>query len=160
MNLLAIHTSFRRTQRGAVLVTSLVLLLVMTILGVASLRSSSLEERIAANTVMLTQAFHAAEGVLNEAVAAASASGTLLGSTMGGTNATVPLTLDGSTGGTATVSYLGFGPALGDSMGVGGGNEIVMHHFEIEADGRLTAADGRVMTTTQTIGGIKRRGPR
>lgn len=38
-----------RTQRGAVLITSLVLLLILTLLGVAAMRNTTLEEKMAGN---------------------------------------------------------------------------------------------------------------
>lgn len=55
-------------QSGAVLVMSLVILLVLTIIGVAAMRTSSLEERMAGNIQEATHAFQAAESGLNRAV--------------------------------------------------------------------------------------------
>ncbi|PWG65143.1 pilus assembly PilX family protein [Spiribacter halobius] len=51
-------------QRGAALVVSLILLLVMTLLGVVTLRNTSLEERMAANQRDRQMAFDAAEAAL------------------------------------------------------------------------------------------------
>jgi type IV pilus assembly protein PilX len=48
-------------HRGMVLITSLLLLLVMTILGVAMLRTFGIEERTAGNTREKQRAIHAAE---------------------------------------------------------------------------------------------------
>jgi len=64
------HTDFRRgagfstTQRGAVLVISLLILLVMTILGVSSMSSTTLQERMANNNNQRQIAFQAAEAAL------------------------------------------------------------------------------------------------
>ena len=48
-------------ERGAVLIVSLILLVVMTLLGVTSMNSTSLEEKMAANTQITTRAFQTAE---------------------------------------------------------------------------------------------------
>ncbi len=50
-----------RRERGAVLIVSLILLVVMTLLGVTSMNSTSLEEKMAANTQETTRAFQTAE---------------------------------------------------------------------------------------------------
>jgi len=51
-------------QKGAVLVVSLILLLVMTVLGVSNMKSSSLELRMASNNQSRQNAFQAAETAL------------------------------------------------------------------------------------------------
>jgi len=55
---------FNATQRGAVLVISLLILLVMTILGVSSMSSTTLQERMANNNNQRQIAFQAAEAAL------------------------------------------------------------------------------------------------
>lgn len=63
-------TSFQQTrarQSGFALVTGLVFLVVMTIIVIAALRSSTLEERMAANARNRQVALQAAEAVLREA---------------------------------------------------------------------------------------------
>ena len=62
-------TPFSRVhQQGAALVVSLILLLVMTLLGVASLNTTTLQERMASNTQEHGRAFQAAESGLTQAV--------------------------------------------------------------------------------------------
>lgn len=56
--------SKRSRQAGITLVISLILLLVMTILGVAAIRIVNTEERMAANTYDRSLAFQAAESTL------------------------------------------------------------------------------------------------
>ena len=56
-------------QRGASLVVVLILLLVMTLLGLAVLRGTLLEERMSANLLDRSQNFQAAEAALREAEA-------------------------------------------------------------------------------------------
>lgn len=56
-----------RRQRGAALATVLILLVVMTLLGLASLRSTQMEERMSGNQLDRGLAFQAAEAALREA---------------------------------------------------------------------------------------------
>jgi type IV pilus assembly protein PilX len=51
-------------QRGAILVTSMLLLLVLTIIGVTVMQMSRMQERMAGNTRDVNLAFQAAEGAL------------------------------------------------------------------------------------------------
>jgi len=62
-----------RQQRGVALIVVLILLLIMTLLGLASLRGTLLEERMTANMFDRSLGFQAAEAALRqgEAVAAA-----------------------------------------------------------------------------------------
>lgn len=55
-----------RRSRGVALVTSMVILLILTIIGIAAMRTSSLEERMAGNVQETTSAFEAAESGLNK----------------------------------------------------------------------------------------------
>ena len=52
------------SQRGAVLIVALVLLLVLTVLGTASIRDTTMEERMAGNFRDLSAALEAAESAL------------------------------------------------------------------------------------------------
>lgn len=56
----------RRRERGAALLISLILLLVMTILGVTSAQTTALQERMAGNTRDREIAFQAAEAALRD----------------------------------------------------------------------------------------------
>ncbi|BCR04651.1 hypothetical protein DESUT3_17200 [Desulfuromonas versatilis] len=53
-------------QRGAVLVTGLVLMLVLTLLGLAAMQSTTLQEKMAGNLSNRNVAFQAAEAALRE----------------------------------------------------------------------------------------------
>lgn len=59
--------SVPRAQHGATLVVVLVLLLVMTLLGLASLRNTVLEERMTANLLDRSIGFQSAESALRDA---------------------------------------------------------------------------------------------
>jgi len=54
-------------QRGAILVTSMLLLLVLTIIGVTVMQMSRMQERMAGNSRDVSLAFQAAEGALRAA---------------------------------------------------------------------------------------------
>ena len=56
-------------QSGAVLIVAMVILLILTLLGVSTMNTTSLQERIAANTQERVHAFQAAETGLNQAFA-------------------------------------------------------------------------------------------
>lgn len=57
----------QKDQRGVVLVVSLLLLLVMTIIGLASMETSTLEEKMTGNLRDQSLAFQAAESALRDA---------------------------------------------------------------------------------------------
>ena len=59
--------TIRYQQRGAALLTVLLLLLIMTLLGLASLRSGLLEERMSGNLYDRSVSFQTAEAALREA---------------------------------------------------------------------------------------------
>lgn len=61
-----VHAPFSR-QSGAVLIVSLIILLLMTLIGVTSLRTTTLEERMAGNMRDHMLAFEAAEAALEAA---------------------------------------------------------------------------------------------
>ncbi|MDJ0806798.1 MAG: pilus assembly protein [Gammaproteobacteria bacterium] len=55
-----------RTQQGAVLIVSLIILLVMTLIGLSAMRSTTLEERMAGNARNEESAFQAGEAALRD----------------------------------------------------------------------------------------------
>lgn len=54
-------------QRGAILIVALIFMLLLTMVGVSSMRSSTLQERMAGNTKDIQLALQAAEAALREA---------------------------------------------------------------------------------------------
>lgn len=68
-------------QTGAALIVGLVMLLVMTVLGVAAMQTSLLEEKMAGNYRDQNLAFQAAEAALRDAEADISSSGRIFGLT-------------------------------------------------------------------------------
>lgn len=59
-------SSAPRAQRGAALIVSLLILLLMTIIGITSMQTTTLEERMAGNMRDLNLAFQSAEAALIE----------------------------------------------------------------------------------------------
>lgn len=55
------------TQRGAVLVISLILLIVLTLLGLTTMNTSTLQEKMASNSQEAVRAFQAAESGISAA---------------------------------------------------------------------------------------------
>lgn len=64
---LALPMAPPREQRGAVLVVSLIMLVVLTLLGLAGMNTTQMEEKMAANSQELSRAFQAAETGVAEA---------------------------------------------------------------------------------------------
>jgi len=59
----------RERQSGAVLIISLILLLIMTLLGVTTMNTTALQEKMAGNSQEVNRAFQAAETGLSQAFA-------------------------------------------------------------------------------------------
>lgn len=66
---MTVHIHPGARQRGATLLIALVMLVVMTLLGLASIRSTSMQERMGANLYDRSLAFQAVESALREAEA-------------------------------------------------------------------------------------------
>jgi type IV pilus assembly protein PilX len=78
------HNAIRhspRSQRGAILVASLLLLLVLTVLGVAMMRMNGMQERMAGNTRDMGLAFQGSEAGLRDGEGWLRLQGTQPGST-------------------------------------------------------------------------------
>lgn len=58
-----------KSQAGAALITALVLLVILTMLGLSSMSTNTMEERMAANSQEMNRAFQAAESGLDLAYA-------------------------------------------------------------------------------------------
>ncbi|MGR9089576.1 MAG: pilus assembly PilX family protein [Gammaproteobacteria bacterium] len=61
------HLSTRSSERGAALITALVMLTIVTMLAIASMGTASLEEKMAANSQEVNRAFQTAETGLEKA---------------------------------------------------------------------------------------------
>ena len=96
----------KRRQRGATLIVSLIILLILTLLGVTAMQSSTMEERMAGNINDRNLAFQAAESALRTGEAWLQSFGALL-----------PIANDSASNGIYTVDtppanwWTGTGPA-------------------------------------------------
>lgn len=117
--------------RGAALVTSLVILLVLTILGLAAMSTSSLEEKMSGNIQDSTFAFEAAESGLNKALTTAGAL-SLSGTT------TNSFDFDGGKSGSASVQtvFLQYSPP---KRGTGYGSNFDVANFDQTSTGTTTS---------------------
>ncbi|MBX2837740.1 MAG: hypothetical protein KTR35_12850 [Gammaproteobacteria bacterium] len=112
-------------QRGTALLVALVMIFMLSIMGISAMRSSTMENRMAANSIQASNAFQAAESsteiVLNDyANINAALTDQVNGVAMNTTDE-----LDGSTislDANVTLMYVGDGPAPGFSLGQGGTN--------------------------------------
>ncbi len=141
-----------RRQRGAILIVALLILLVMTIIGVSAMRTTTLDERIAANTQYKTTTFQAAESAL----AAASRfdvvdkcltancvpceidpSKPFTGTEVVSTGDLQLAAGEGPVTASAKMCDAGELPLLGSSIGVGSGAAVVLRAFDIRAESRF-----------------------
>lgn len=67
MNVISSGRRARRHQSGVSLIVVLMLLVVVTLLGIASLRGAIMQERMASNTTARSMSFQVAEGGLRQA---------------------------------------------------------------------------------------------
>jgi len=134
----------RSAQRGAVLIVSLIMLVILTILGVTGMTTSSLEEKMAANSQESYRAFQAAEVGIG---AAYNQSGTFgLGPT-----STPPTTIGASGMSFETATrFEGFSrppPSSAPSSSESGALQFA--HFETRSTG-TTSSGARVITFAGT----------
>ena len=63
------HFSARSSQRASVLITTMILLIMLTVLGLAMISLNSTQTRIATNSADAQEAYQTAEGALNQGAA-------------------------------------------------------------------------------------------
>lgn len=143
-----------RAQGGAVLLTSLILLLVMTMLAVTTMRTTSMEQKMAANAALTNRAFQAAESALAEAVY--SADDTVLTSALssGPSNVTTAgLSAEITSSAVVTHQEMDNAPCPGGSMGIGRGGTFENVYFRVAAQGGLQSG-GNPMAESAVEAGI------
>lgn len=142
-----------RAQRGAVLITSLVLLVILTLLGLSTMTTSSLEERMAANSQSVSRAFHVADAGLTVAfddVASLSTTDTTTRNinNIGGYNANV----------TYTSEFRQLVPLGRESdAALIWGSDYGKYHFELGSVGTIGGANA--IAEAELVGGIVQIGP-
>jgi len=116
-------------QRGAVLITALVLLVILTMLGLSSMTTNTMEERMAANSQEKNRAFQAAETGLE--LAFSNADSFNINNTVDN-----PITGTDSNFGAydATVTYkAGFRQQTPPRRGSGWDSSYALYHFDVNS---------------------------
>ena len=141
-----------RQQSGAVLFVSLIMLLVLTIIGVTAMRSSTLEEKMAANTMNYGMTFHAAESAIENAL---DDTNSLVQAILTSDTITVDLDIgESSITSSADIKYLGSGIAYGYSLGQ---NSSAFSSYRFDATGTANRTNsGAAVSMSQ---GVRRIGP-
>lgn len=127
-------------QNGAVLIVSLIILLVMTVLGVAASGSANMELRMAGNNERINSTLQAAESAVEATITNVNLLGQALNST---TPVAQSIRLDSAYAAdsqpvesVAEISYLGQGSMDGFSLGINQ-NNFVAHNFEVKGTGSM-----------------------
>jgi hypothetical protein len=136
-----------RQQRGVVLITALVFLVILTLLGITSMSTNTLEERMAANSQDINRAFQTAETGVAQAF---SASGTFSGTTANFSSAGQD-TAVGTYGATTTYSssYRGSESIqFQDISNAASAGTFKYHYFDLQSTGATQSG----ATTTVGVG--------
>ena len=127
------HTHRCRSERGAVLATALIFLVTLTLLGIAAMETTSLEQKMSGNLQELHKAFHGAESGI---VAALNNAGTQLLDTSGTISYDVT-NIPGLTIQTETAfAARGEQPPAGYSLS----GQFTSYYFQIDSEAEAGAA--------------------
>ena len=147
-------SSLPKSQQGAALVVGLIVLMIMTMLGVASMGSMTTQLRMAANVQVKNTAFQAGTAAIDAARASAAidwhdAAGYVIGAPI----ATPPANYAAANASaTAVIVYAGCKRvATGDSLTAEGGSQFLVHEIRVTGNA-LGAAAAVIGTTTQVQG--------
>jgi type IV pilus assembly protein PilX len=123
-------------EAGSALMVSLVLIFMMSLMGVSSMRSATLEKRMSTNSVHKSTVLQAAESATELAIGNQSNLNAALALNGNSSHqATVALGSNSALQLNAEVTYVGMGPPLGDSLGAGGG--FVAYRYESRGTAEL-----------------------
>lgn len=130
------RTALARAQRGAVLITGLIMLLVMMLIGASAMRSALFEETMSANDMRHATAFQAAESAVELVLQNTG----MLSAALAGDAVAVAVDLsDPAISSTGTVSYRGKGPAPGYE--IGDEDSFANFFFDVTGTGEISAVD-------------------
>lgn len=129
-------------QQGGALMITLVLLFMMSIMGVSSMRSATLEKRMSGNAVHLSTTRQAAESVTELVLGNTNNLEAALSSGIGVTTSPA-VNLDSHEALTtdAALTYKGLGPPIGNSLGVNSGFAAI--RFEAAGKGEITSVEAQ-----------------
>lgn len=127
----------RNKQQGGALMISMVLIFMMSIMGVSSMRSATLEKRMAANSVHKSVVLQAAESATELAIGKRWNLEQALDKNGVEHQATVNLNDNTALSLGAVVEFKGKGPPLGFGLGVGSG--FVAYRYETTGGAQLSS---------------------
>lgn len=144
--------SVGQSQQGSALIVSLIMLLAMTLLGIAASGSATMELRMAGSNERINATLQAAESAVDATVTNVN----LLGQALDSVDAvTQAIRLDSNynaasqpVSSVATISYVGQGNMDGFSLGINK-NKFVAHNFEVVGKGSMQ--DNAVSVTSQGV---------
>jgi len=157
-SLTAARIKLSTTQRGGALLVALILIFLLSLMGIASMRGSTLERQMASNSIQTATTFQAAESAsemainndenLTQAINIADIKAVNKGDINDSDTVVVNIDLLQDIGVESEVilQYIGDGPAYGYSAGLGGSN-FVAYRFEIKASAKVPAVRSRAFVT-------------
>ncbi len=154
MNVKNVHSMLRKRQQGAILTISLIILFLLSILGLAVMKTSTLEEKMAANSLHEDIAFQAAETISESIISDAQNMTDAYNSATHSIPVTHTNSLMSEVTATSTVSYTGQGIAHGYSFGEDSGS-FQAYRFIVDSTGTINQAN----TATRIIQGTYRVAP-
>ncbi len=134
------RVSVKEQQTGAMLYTTLFILLILTVLAASAITLTSSEQQMATNAHASRLAFHASESAINAAIKDDSK---LLEATTSGTSVLNVNLANPQLTSTATINLTGSGTATGFSLGIGSGT-FGTYQFEITGTGEITSLPSKV----------------
>jgi len=157
-NLNSVITQLPNTQRGGALLVALILIFMLSLMGIASMRGSTLERQMANNSIQSATTFQAAESAnemainnrdnLTNAINVADIKAVNSGDIDASNTVTVNIDLQQNVGlqSEVVLQYIGDGPAYGYSAGIGGSN-FVAYRYEIRSESKVEAVRSRAYVT-------------
>jgi len=125
----------RNKQHGGALMISMVLIFMMSVMGISSMRSATLEKRMAANSVHKSVVLQAAESATELAIGKRWNLEQALDRDGAEHEASVALNTDTALSLNAVVEFKGLGPPLG--FGLGAGSGFTAYRYETKGDASL-----------------------
>lgn len=140
----------KQRQQGGALLVAMILIFMLSIMGISSMRGSTLERRMASNSVQAATTFQGAESgsevMLNDkdnladAITIANVEAVMVGEMALSPKLNKIIDMKQAIGmeSEAEVQFTGFGPAYGYSAGNASSN-FMAYRFEVKADAKIKA---------------------
>lgn len=157
-NSMLAYASLPTAQHGGALLVALILIFMLSLMGIASMRGSTLERQMASNSIQTATTFQAAESAsevainneanMTKAINVADVKAVNSGNINASEKVAINVDLKQAIGmkSQAELQYIGDGPAYGYSAGQGGSN-FVAYRFEIRAVAEVPAVRSRAFVT-------------